>query len=146
MTQEKLEEMLTQSKRQTRSVEKGSGDEFWMTNNCLYCGKILRVTEAHQGSKHYHFIKDETFYILSGQILMEVYGGVKVMNAGDVLRIEPGTIHRFSNLSLGEPAEIIEISTEHSDDDTYRVEGTVSGPIPEDELLDLRSKYLNINE
>lgn len=141
MAQETLELMLRRSKKETRSVEKGSGNEFWMANNYLYCGKILDILEGHRGSKHYHELKDETFYILSGQVLMEAYGGIKLMNAGDVLRIEPGTIHRFSNLSLGEPAEIIEISTEHSDEDTYRVEGTVSGQIPESELLELRAKY-----
>lgn len=78
---------------------------------------------------HYHKHKDETFYIDSGRVLMEINEKKNIMNARQVVRIFPGTNHRFSGL---EESVIIEISTHHDDSDSYRKKGELSGDIPEE--------------
>ena len=47
---------------------KGWGRELWIANSELYCGKILELNEDKRCSIHYHKLKDETFYILSGNV------------------------------------------------------------------------------
>jgi len=54
-------------------VPKGWGYEKWIVNNDKYCGKILFVVKDRKCSLHYHNIKDETFYIQSGKIVLH-YG------------------------------------------------------------------------
>lgn len=141
MTQDTLEQELRESKDSTRRVEKGSGYEIWIANSAQYCGKLLIVKAGHRGSKHYHKEKDETFYVLQGRVVMEAYDGMDLMHTNGVLRIKPGTVHRFSNIDLDRLAIILEVSTQHFDEDTYRVEGTASGLIPEEEILSLKKKY-----
>ena len=100
------------------------GSEQWIANTDKYCGKILTLKKGFQCSIHYHKVKDETFYILSGKVLMEVDGESKIMNKEDSQRIIPGTKHRFTGL---ENSEIIEFSTHHEEGDSYR--DTESGKV-----------------
>lgn len=76
---------------------------------------------------HYHKNKDETFYVLEGEVLMEAEGKEKVMEKGDTQRITPLMRHRFSGL---ENSLIIEFSTHHEESDSYRLEE--SGDIPKE--------------
>ena len=84
----------------------------------LYCGKILHLKKGYQCSIHYHKVKDETFYILSGKVKMIVNDDIRVMHPGDAVHIPPQTNHRFIGI---EDTDIIEISTHHEDDDSYRI-------------------------
>ena len=52
---------------------KGWGHEKWIVNEEKYCGKILFFEAGKRCSWHYHKIKDETFYVQSGE-LMVIYG------------------------------------------------------------------------
>ena len=52
---------------------KGWGYEKWIVNNDLYCGKVLFFERGKKCSWHYHKVKDETFYVQSGEILLR-YG------------------------------------------------------------------------
>lgn len=108
----------------TKYVEKVWGSELWIANNELYCGKILNLKKGYQCSIHKHKLKDETFYILEGTVLMEVENIKNTMKAGETVRIKPDTYHRFTGL---EDSKIIEISTQHFDEDSYRK--TLSGKI-----------------
>lgn len=110
-------------------VDKVWGYEILVVNTDKYCGKRLMLNKAWQCSLHYHKIKDETFLVASGKVLMEVNGNVFFTKPGDTIRIEPLTRHRFGGL---EDSEIIEFSTHHENSDSYRIE--LSGPMP-DELL-----------
>ncbi len=47
-------------------IPKGWGEEVIITNNELYCGKLLRFKEGAKFSMHYHMIKDETWYVNKG--------------------------------------------------------------------------------
>ncbi len=117
---------------------KGWGYEIWMANSELYCGKLLVVNRGLKCSVHYHKLKDETFYIQSGRIIMSVWeepfdldelaGDVSseapaqedfVMEPGDRLVIQPNIPHQF--IGLDAQSTIIEISTQHFEDDSYRI-------------------------
>ena len=104
-------------------VPKVWGHEEWIVNDTKYCGKKLVFKEAgYACSLHFHKIKDETFYVNKGSIIVELENNTKkwsrIMTPGDVQRIEPGLKHRIIAL---EPAEVIEFSTYHRDDDSYRI-------------------------
>ena len=87
--------------------------------NREYCGKKLVLNKGFRCSMHYHKKKDETFYIVKGRVLMEVDGKKKIMLPGDSQHIAPGSKHRFTGL---EDSEIIEFSTHHEEEDSYRIE------------------------
>ena len=113
--------------KEIKKVPKAWGHEIWMANTSLYCGKKLILNKGKRCSLHMHKNKDETFYIDEGKILMELGDEIKVMKSGDAVKIKPGTLHRFTGL---EDSIIIEISTHHEDNDTYREEGQLSGDAP----------------
>lgn len=83
-----------------------------------YCGKRLVLLKNFQCSLHMHRRKDETFYIASGRVKMEVGETVRIMVPGDVQHIPSGTWHRFTGLAN---SVMFEFSTEHSDDDVERL-------------------------
>jgi mannose-6-phosphate isomerase-like protein (cupin superfamily) len=108
--------------------EKGWGYELWIVNNDKYCGKILHFYPGKRCSFHYHKIKHEHFYVSYGMFQIrlantekEVYTlktTEKTLYAGNVIEIPTGLIHQM--IALVE-SEIIEISTQHFEDDSYRV-------------------------
>lgn len=105
--------------------QKGWGWEFWVVNKDLYCGKLLFFYKDKKCSWHYHKIKDETFYIQSGEILL-TYGDdddinkseVITLKKGDTFHIYPGLRHQMKAIS---DTELFEFSTEHFEYDSYRV-------------------------
>ena len=119
-----------------KKVDKSWGNEEWIVNNNLYCGKILNLKPGFQGSIHYHKNKHETFYLLEGQVLLELPPNkTKILNPGDVQILSPLTKHRFTPLKH---SKIIEFSTHHEDSDTYR--DTKSGPITQETLQKLKQE------
>lgn len=110
-------------------IPKGWGEEVIIINDELYCGKILRFLEGAKFSMHYHLIKDETWYVNSGEF---IYRWIDTLTAevneqkltfGDVVRQRPGQPHQLECLESG---EIFEVSTQHFDDDSYQLEGGLS--------------------
>ena len=104
-------------------VEKVWGHEEWIVNNDKYCGKKLFVRKGHRCSMHHHKVKDETFYCASGKVYLEMERDgvieVRLLTPGDIQHIEIGLWHRYTAL---EDSELLEFSTFHSDDDSYRKE------------------------
>lgn len=84
--------------------------EYWIVNDTdnRYCGKFLLLFEGQRCPAHYHGTKDETFFIVRGQVEMTVEGAVKMMKAGDVLKMAPRKMHTFGAVSG--PALILEVS------------------------------------
>lgn len=126
--------------KDTENVEfhtKGWGYEVWMANSALYCGKQLVLYRDLRCSIHYHKLKDETFFLADGLIQMRVWEEPFVMNTkqeifgpspecseflmhpGDRLVIPPNTPHQF--VGVDPKSTIIEISTEHFEEDSYRI-------------------------
>jgi len=107
-------------------VEKVWGKEVEIINCTSYCGKFLHINKGAQGSYHYHKQKKETFYCLEGCVALNK-GGVTTLLMPFA---EPVTINRedpHSFMGLGEKNILLEISTTHSDDDTYRIEESRAG-------------------
>lgn len=102
-----------------RVIKKIWGYEVIINNNPLYCGKILHIEEGKSLHLQYHKIKDETLYILSGVINITIGKHKYQMHPGEMVRIKPNTIHKITAVYT---TEIIEISTHHSNDDTYHME------------------------
>lgn len=111
----------------TKFVSKSWGYEEWLVNNEKYCSKILFVKRGLYCSYHYHKIKDETFYILKGKILL-FYNKEEVDDilCSDIFELVPGDVfhipvlarHRFLAIK---DSKIIETSTQHFDIDSYRI-------------------------
>lgn len=112
-------------------VNKAWGEEHWIVNR-EYAGKKMVLYKNHKCSLHFHKIKDETFYVIKGLVLLEINDQVKVLKPGDSTLIKPNDKHRFTGL---EESEIIEFSTHHYDEDdrdNYRLE--FSGKVSAEEL------------
>lgn len=112
-------------------VPKVWGTEEWIVNSD-YCGKILRLSAGMRCSLHRHLIKDETFYVQSGIVLLESGEFPDALELcqlghGDSTRIPPLTWHRFSSHT---GATIIEFSTHHEDFDVERAEPSGRTPTP----------------
>lgn len=107
-----------------KRVESYWGHEIWIVNKPEYCGKLLFFKKGHKLSLHYHRIKDETFYLQSGHLKVRLryqdgQDEYIEMLPGDSMHIPPGQMHQMEGL---EDSELFEFSTQHFDDDSYRVE------------------------
>jgi rfaE bifunctional protein kinase chain/domain len=124
--------------------EKAWGYEEWIINmkGAGYCGKKLVLNKGYQCSIHWHEEKDEVFYINQGYVLMIMDGKKELMKPNSRIRIEPGTKHRFIGLTN---AEIIEFSSFHKEEDSYRDEpsGKVDDSIFEKYLQEYSLKMRN---
>ena len=67
---------------------------------------------------------------------MEINGKVRLLKPGDKQHISIADRHRFTGL---EDSEMIEFSTHHKEDDSYR--DVSSGRISEDEFAVLQKEY-----
>lgn len=104
------------------------GEEHWIVNRD-YCGKKLVLRKGYRCSIHHHKVKDETFYVIKGRVLMEVNEQQRVLTPGDKQHICIGDKHRFTGL---EDSEMIEFSTHHRENDSYR--DVSSGKVPDEEF------------
>ena len=114
------------SSLEIKIVPKGWGYEKWICNTEEYCGKLL-VFEKEQAkfSMHYHIIKKESWYVQEGQFQFDWIDTEKaeqhtdILNVGDSLTIDRGQPHQLTAL---QPNSIIfEVSTEHFNEDSYRI-------------------------
>tara|TARA_B100000287_G_scaffold362858_1_gene356339 strand:+ start:124 stop:501 length:378 start_codon:yes stop_codon:yes gene_type:complete len=105
-------------------VPKGWGEELIIENNEMYCGKLLIFKKGCRFSMHYHLIKDETWYVNEGKF---IYRWIDTETAetieqelkeGDVVRQRVGQPHQLIALTDG---VVFEVSTQHFDEDSYRV-------------------------
>jgi mannose-6-phosphate isomerase-like protein (cupin superfamily) len=129
-----------------RRVDKPWGHELVFAENDRYAGKILHLEGGHRLSLQYHERKDETLYVLHGELRLTVEtesaspgggddgdGGGKTMSelrlrAGEAYRIRPGVRHRLE-ADRGAPVDIVEVSSPELDDvvrleDAYGRAGT----------------------
>ena len=117
-------------------VPKGWGFEKWIVNKEEYCGKLLYFAKGKRCSWHYHKLKDETFFIQSGRVLVyyswdddlftepitgrgrEMIAQCEELGPGDNFHIPRGLRHQVIAL---EDTELFEFSTQHFDEDSIRV-------------------------
>ena len=106
-------------------VPKGWGYEKWIVNNEEYCGKLLFLAKGKRCSWHYHVLKDETFYLQSGKILLRYSDDddidcceKTILQKGDKFHVYRGLRHQMLAL---EDTELFEFSTQHFDSDSKRL-------------------------
>ena len=105
-------------------VNKTWGYEIIFANNPLYCGKILHFYVGKKCSLHFHIKKTETWYIYSGKYKATfintptaTYNTI-ILKKGDIITNEPGKPHQLECIEEG---DIFEVSTQHFDEDSYRI-------------------------
>jgi quercetin dioxygenase-like cupin family protein len=115
-----------------RRVEKPWGYEIIWAHTDRYVGKVLHINAGQALSVQYHVKKDETVYLLSGEMKYWVQpeGEQELrdmrLRVGDAFRITPGTVHYMEAVT---DCDILEASTPELDDvvrikDRYGREGT----------------------
>ena len=85
----------------------------------------MYINKTKRCSWHYHKLKDETFYIQSGKIHL-FYGKTDKLEDAKTMILEPGDrFHVYRGLRHQmialEDTELFEFSTQHFDDDSYRI-------------------------
>jgi mannose-6-phosphate isomerase-like protein (cupin superfamily) len=117
-------------------------EKIWARTD-RYVGKILHINAGHALSVQYHERKDETIYLLSGELRYWVGTEAAGADAGDSqpatrgltdvrlrsgesFRITPGTVHYMEAVT---DCDVLEVSTPELDDvvrlkDRYGREGT----------------------
>lgn len=84
--------------------------------NREYCKKLIVLVPGQKHPEQYHKLKEETFHVLYGNILLNLNGVERECNPGDIITVERGTKHIFSAKN---GAIIEEISSTHHRDDSY---------------------------
>jgi len=113
-------------KQVPKTVNKSWGHEIWIHNDNLYCSRLLVFPKMYSKfSMHYHIKKTETWYIQKGKF---VFDWINTESAelkrehlceGDVVHLEKGTPHQL--MALENDCIVLEVGTEHFDDDEYRI-------------------------
>ena len=115
-----------------RTVPKPWGHEVIFAETERYVGKLLVLEAGQSLSLQYHERKDETIYVLEGEMLLtvEVDGVLRelTLRAGEAHRIRPGVRHR---MRAEQPCRILEVSSPELDDvvrleDAYGRAGTTA--------------------
>jgi mannose-6-phosphate isomerase len=100
-----------------RRVAKPWGHELVFAENERYAGKILHLEPGHSLSLQYHERKDETLFVLNGEVTLLVgnQGNMQEirLRPGDAHRIRPGVRHRMSS---DVAADLVEVSSPELDD------------------------------
>ena len=98
-------------------VEKPWGYELIWARTDRYVGKILHIEAGHVLSLQYHERKDESIYVLSGEIVLRLEQGEtqieRSMGQGEAFHIEPKLVHQFEAVVT---SDLLEASTPELDD------------------------------
>jgi quercetin dioxygenase-like cupin family protein len=117
-------------KSPVKRIAKPWGYEILWAHTDRYVGKVLHINAGQALSVQYHNHKDETVYLLKGEMKYWVKLGDELedvrLREGDAFRITPGTVHYMEAIT---DCDILEASTPELDDvvrleDRYGREGT----------------------
>lgn len=115
-----------------RRVEKPWGHEVhFAVAPGRYCGKELYVRAGEALSLQYHEVKEETVYVRSGTLRLDIGPSADALQTyllepGEAFHVAPGTVHRMTGET---DVVLLEASTTELDDvvrleDRYGREGT----------------------
>jgi mannose-6-phosphate isomerase-like protein (cupin superfamily) len=98
-------------------VEKPWGHELIWARTDRYVGKILHIEPGHVLSLQYHNKKDESIFVLSGEIILRLQQGDTLIERrlpqGEAYHIQPRLIHQFEAVMA---SDLLEASTPEIDD------------------------------
>jgi len=101
-------------------IDKPWGYEKIWAHTDKYVGKVLHIKEGRKLSRQYHETKEETIYVMSGFLILEIGKGkdmvTQELRQGDTYHIEPGVIHRFCAPTNRPPVTLMEVSTPQLND------------------------------
>ena len=115
---------------EVRIVPKPWGHEVIWAQTDRYVGKLLHIKAGHALSVQYHERKDETIFLLRGEMVYRVQEDGELrdvrLGEGESFRNVPGTIHQMEAVT---DCDVLEASTPDLDDvvrlsDRYGREGT----------------------
>jgi mannose-6-phosphate isomerase len=99
------------------TVPKPWGHETIWAKSERYVGKILHINAGHELSVQYHNQKDETIYLLAGEMVYRVRQGEMMedvrLGIGEAFRNTPGTVHQMVAVT---DCDVLEVSTPELDD------------------------------
>jgi mannose-6-phosphate isomerase len=100
-----------------RRVDKPWGYELIWAETPRYVGKVLHIASGHRLSRQYHERKDETFFVQSGEMDLEVGDGpdrrTLRMRPQEAFHCPPRTVHRMIAVT---DVDVFEVSTPELDD------------------------------
>jgi mannose-6-phosphate isomerase-like protein (cupin superfamily) len=103
--------------RDIRHVPKPWGYELIFAKTDRYVGKILHVNQGESLSLQYHEMKDETLYVVEGELRLTVeWDGDRrelMLRKGEAFHIPPRLIHRMEAVV---DTDVAEVSTTELDD------------------------------
>ena len=100
-----------------RRVDKPWGYELIWAETPRYVGKLLHIAAGHRLSRQYHERKDETFFVQSGEMDLEVGDGpdrrTLRLRPQEAFHCPPRTVHRMIAVT---DVDVFEVSTPELDD------------------------------
>ena len=103
--------------RNVHRVPKPWGYELIFAKTGRYAGKILHVNRGECLSLQYHEMKEETLYVVRGQLKLTIESDgdrrVLSLRAGEAFHIPPRLIHRMEAV---EDTDVAEVSTPELED------------------------------
>ena len=98
-------------------IDKPWGYELVWAKTDRYVGKILHVEPGHVLSLQYHNKKDESIYVLTGEIILRVQQDDALIErhvpVGEAFHIRPKVVHQFEAVVA---SDLLEASTPELDD------------------------------
>jgi mannose-6-phosphate isomerase len=103
--------------KEVQRVPKPWGYEVIFAKTGRYVGKILHVTKGECLSLQYHEMKEETLYVVAGELKLTIeHDGDRrevTLRAGEAFHIPPRLIHRMEAVV---DTDVAEVSTPELDD------------------------------
>jgi len=103
--------------RDIRRVPKPWGYELIFAHTNRYVGKVLHVNQGESLSLQYHEMKDETLYVVEGELRLTIeHDGDRrelTLRKGEAFHIPPRLIHRMEAIV---DTDVAEVSTPELDD------------------------------
>jgi mannose-6-phosphate isomerase-like protein (cupin superfamily) len=90
--------------------------------NREYCKKLLILLPGQTHPEQYHLKKEETFFVVYGEVELYLDGKKKICKPGEVVTIERGIKHKMTTKT---GCIIEEISTTHYKEDSYYTDETI---------------------
>lgn len=90
--------------------------------NRQYCKKLIILLPGQAHPEHLHKKKDETFFVLSGELIVNLDGQAHLIKLGEMITVPAGTHHSFESET---GAVFEEISTRHFADDSFYSDSSI---------------------
>jgi mannose-6-phosphate isomerase len=120
-------------RHEIQNVPKPWGYELIFAKTSRYVGKILHINRGESLSLQYHEIKEETLYVVSGELRLTIeHDGDRrelMLRKGECFHIPPRLTHRMEAIV---DTDVAEVSTPELDD-VVRLEdryGRIAGAKP----------------